>query len=104
MTMETSPKFSKCLWDVTQLKRLQQGLQRREEEYRYLFENAPCYLTVVDADFNIVQTNKQFDADFGAHMGDKCFRVYKKRDCRCDNCPVEKTFLDERATTPKRSG
>jgi PAS domain S-box-containing protein len=80
--------------DVTRLKRLQLELERREAEYRHLFENAPCYLTVVDTDFNIIQTNKQFDADFGAHQGDKCFRVYKKRDCRCDNCPVEKTFLD----------
>lgn len=82
--------------DVTRLKRLQQELEKREEEYRYLFENAPCYLTVVDTDFNIIQTNKQFDADFGAHAGDKCFKVYKQRDCRCDNCPVEKTFLDGR--------
>lgn len=80
--------------DVTRLKRLQLELARREEEYRHLFENAPCYLTVVDKNFNIVQTNEQFNEDFGVHVGDKCFRVYKKRDCRCENCPVEKTFLD----------
>jgi signal transduction histidine kinase len=51
----------------------------------------------VDGDFNIVQTNKQFNEDFGVHLGDKCFRVYKNRDSRCDNCPVEKTFMDGRS-------
>jgi PAS domain S-box-containing protein len=81
--------------DVTALKRLQMELRRRQEEYRYLFENAPCYLTVVDRDFNIAQTNRLFDRDFGPNnLGTKCFEVYKKRDSRCENCPVEKTFLD----------
>jgi len=80
--------------DVTRLKRLQIELQKKEQEYRYLFENAPCYLTVVDRDFNIVQTNKLFDQDFGEHTGMKCFQVYKKQDFKCSNCPVEKTFVD----------
>jgi len=86
--------------DVTTLKRLQMELRRRQEEYRYLFENAPCYLTVVDRDFNIAQTNKLFDRDFGHdNLGNKCFEVYKKRDSKCENCPVEKTFLDGQSHT-----
>ena len=48
----------------------------------------------MDRDFNIVQTNKLFDQDFGDGLGRKCFKVYKRRDSKCDNCPVEKTFLD----------
>jgi len=81
--------------DVTTLKKLQMELRRSHEEYRYLFENAPCYLTVVDREFNIAQTNKLFDRDFGPNnLGNKCFEVYKKRDTKCENCPVEKTFLD----------
>jgi histidine kinase len=80
--------------DVTRLKQLQIELEKKEQEYRYLFENAPCYLTVVDREFNIVQTNKMFDLDFGEHTGKKCFQVYKKKDFKCDNCPVEKTFAD----------
>ncbi|MDQ7782755.1 MAG: ATP-binding protein [Desulfomonilaceae bacterium] len=82
--------------DVTRLKRLQFELEKKEQEYRYLFENAPCYLTVVDRDFNIVQTNTLFDRDFGEHTGKKCFQVYKKQDFKCSNCPVEKTFSDGR--------
>ncbi len=80
--------------DVTRLKQLQLDLEKKQREFKYLFENVPCYLTVVDRDFNIVQTNKLFDRDFGDGLGRKCFKVYKRRDTKCDNCPVEKTFLD----------
>jgi histidine kinase len=80
--------------DVTRLKQLQLDLEKKQREFKYLFENVPCYLTVVDRDFNIVQTNKLFDQDFGDGLGRKCFKVYKRRDTKCDNCPVEKTFLD----------
>ncbi|MGO9568377.1 MAG: PAS domain-containing protein, partial [Desulfomonilaceae bacterium] len=80
--------------DVTRLKQLQLDLEKKQREFKYLFENVPCYLTVVDRDFNIVQTNKLFDQDFGASLSRKCFKVYKRRDSKCDNCPVEKTFLD----------
>jgi histidine kinase len=80
--------------DVTRLKQLQLDLEKKQQEFKYLFENVPCYLTVVDRDFNIVQTNKLFDQDFGSGLGRKCFKVYKRRDSKCDNCPVEKTFLD----------
>ncbi|MFH1116518.1 MAG: ATP-binding protein [Pseudomonadota bacterium] len=82
--------------DVTRLKRLQLEVEKKEQEYRYLFENAPCYLTVVDGDFNIVRTNRRFDRDFGEHTGKKCFQVYKNQDSKCSNCPVEKTFVDGR--------
>jgi len=81
--------------DVTRMKRLQMELEKKQAEFKYLYENVPCYLTVVDRDFNIVQTNKLFERDFGGqNLGEKCFRIYKGTDSRCDNCPVEKTFLD----------
>jgi len=80
--------------DVTRLKRLQIELERKQQQFKHLFENVPCYLTVVDHDFNIIQANKLFEQDFGENIGKKCYRVYKNRDSKCDNCPVEKTFMD----------
>jgi len=80
--------------DVTRLKQLQIDFEKKQQEYKYLFDNAPCYLTVVDREFNIVQTNRLFENDFGGHTAKKCYQVYKQRDSKCDNCPVEKTFLD----------
>ncbi len=80
--------------DVTQLKALQMELQKKQEEYKYLFENVPCYITLVDKDDNIIQSNKLFREHFGAKEGTKCFAIYKNSDRKCDNCPVEKTFID----------
>ncbi len=80
--------------DVTGMVMLQLKLQRRETEYRNLIENIPCYLTVIDEAFNVVFYNKMFARDFGTRWGKKCYNVYKGRDSKCDNCPVEKTFAD----------
>ena len=83
--------------DITVLKQLQIELEKRTEEYRNLFANVPCYITVVNRDFDIIQANRLFEEDFGQRIGEKCFRAYKQRESRCDNCPVEKTFDDGRS-------
>jgi histidine kinase len=80
--------------DVTRLKALQVELQKKQEEYKYLFENVPCYITLVDKDYNIIQSNKMFQEHFGGKAGTKCYAIYKNSDRKCDNCPVEKTFID----------
>lgn len=80
--------------DVTRLERLQLELRKKEEQFRNLFENVPCYLTVVDKSFRIAFFNKMFSRDFGGKWGQNCYKVYKDRDAKCDNCPVEKTFED----------
>ena len=80
--------------DVTRLKKLQSELQKKQEAYKYLFENVPCYITIIDKDYNIIQSNKLFQEHFGAKVGPKCYAIYKNADHKCDNCPVEKTFVD----------
>jgi signal transduction histidine kinase/HAMP domain-containing protein len=80
--------------DVTRLKQLQMELEKKKDEYKYLFGHAPCYLTVVDRNFEVVQANKLFRKDFGERIGEKCYRVYKGRDSQCPVCPVEATFAD----------
>jgi len=54
----------------------------------------PCYVSIQDRDMNIVYTNKAFVQDFGDGMGQACYRVYKGRDSRCQDCPVYKTLKD----------
>jgi histidine kinase len=80
--------------DVTRVERLQTELRRKEKQFKNLFDNVPCYLTVVDRNFRIAFHNNMFAADFGHNWGENCFRAYKGKDCRCDNCPVEETFRD----------
>ncbi len=80
--------------DVTRLEKLQVELRKKEEQFRNLFENVPCYLTVVDRSMRIAFYNKMFGRDFGDSWGRRCFKVYKDRESKCENCPVERTFGD----------
>lgn len=80
--------------NVTQLRRFQEILAKTQKEYKDLFNSVPCYLAVVDRDFNVIRTNSQFERDFGVGPGRKCYSCYKGLDSKCEVCPVEKTFLD----------
>jgi len=62
--------------------------------YQTYFEDMPCYLSVQDRDFLIVDGNRRFRSDFGDRIGEPCYRVYKNREGVCPECPVEKTFAD----------
>lgn len=61
------------------------------DHYAQYFEQMPCYLSVHDRDFRIIDGNQRFRRDFGTE-GDYCYRAYKGRDSVCEGCPVEETF------------
>jgi PAS domain S-box-containing protein len=63
----------------------------RHEQY---FQEMPCYLSIHDKDFRIIDANRLFRSDFGERIGDFCYRAYKQREEVCPNCPVEMTFAD----------
>jgi PAS domain S-box-containing protein len=65
-----------------------------DSTYKQYFEDMPCYLTVQDRDFRIIDANKRFRRDFGDVEGRYCYQVYKKRAERCEVCPVARTFRD----------
>jgi PAS domain S-box-containing protein len=62
--------------------------------YQQYFEDMPCYLSVHDRDFRIIDGNRRFRTDFGERVGEPCYRVYKGLDAVCEECPVAKTFED----------
>jgi len=57
----------------------------------------PCYLTVQDRNFKVIEANSRFIKHFGDYSDRYCYQVYKKRSEKCENCPVEKTFRDGRS-------
>ena len=69
-------------------------LKKQRDEYQNLFELVPCLISIQDPNYQLVSYNKEFEETFNPTPGDFCFRVYKKRDERCEICPVEKTFKD----------
>jgi PAS domain S-box-containing protein len=62
--------------------------------YRRYWDEMPCYLSIHDRDFRIIEGNRRFRGDFGDRIGQFCFAVYKGRDEICPDCPVEATFAD----------
>ncbi len=62
--------------------------------YQAYFDALPCYLTVQDRDFRIVEANRRFRRDFGDFEGRHCYQVYKHRSEKCEVCPVDRTFRD----------
>ncbi len=62
--------------------------------YQQYFNALPCYLTVQDRDFRIIDANDRFRGDFGDWEGRLCYQVYKHRSEKCEVCPVERVFHD----------
>ncbi len=71
-----------------------------EEVFKRYFDAMPCFLTVQDRDFKIIDANRKFRQAFGDTEGRCCFQVYKNRPEKCEDCPVERTFRDSQ---PHRS-
>jgi len=67
-----------------------------EDMYKAYFDSMPCYLSVQDREFKIVEANERFVKNFGDPTGRYCYQVYKRRPEKCEDCPVERTFMDGR--------
>ncbi len=80
--------------DITEISLLQRQLRESQERYRLLFEEVPCYISIQDANLNIIQANRMHREAFGTFYGCKCYKVYKHRDKECNPCIVRHTFGD----------
>lgn len=69
-------------------------LNRQRDEYQNLFELVPCLITIQDSSYRLIRFNGEFLERFQAKLGDYCYQAYMGKTERCDNCPVERTFLD----------
>jgi PAS domain S-box-containing protein len=65
-----------------------------EKNYQQLFNEVPCFIYVVDRDYQITDCNRKFEEYFGSHIGEYCFGILKNRDEPCTRCTVAKTFKD----------
>ncbi len=63
-------------------------------DYRQVFHAMPCFLSVQDREFRIVDANERFRRHFGDFEGRYCYQVYKQRSEPCEVCPVARTFQD----------
>jgi len=79
-------------------------LHNQRVSYQSLFEGVPCLITVQDRDYRLIQFNEAFSERFEAKPGEHCYRAYKGRECKCEVCPVEKTFEDGKSHTTEEIG
>ena len=85
-------------------RQLEEKLSKQQDEYQSLFELVPCLITVQDRQFRLLQYNQEFSQQFDPSPGDYCYQVYKGRDQKCEDCPVEKTFMDGQSHTSEEKG
>ena len=83
--------------DITEINRLKEELRTTQQKYQLLFDEVPCYISVQDRDLRLTATNRLFKEDFSDEIGSYCYEVYKHRDTPCPECPVEKTFNEEKS-------
>ncbi|WP_272699377.1 PAS domain S-box protein [Desulfovibrio sp. Fe33] len=79
-------------------------LLEQREEYRNLFDNVPCLVSVVDTDYKVIQHNSAYERHFGLPMGKRCWQVNKGRLEKCEACPVDRTFRDGMPHMSEESG
>ncbi len=80
--------------DITHIKNLHKLLRTSQKRYQTLFDEVPCYISIQDADLNIIEANNAFEDDFGNVLGRKCYEAYKHRTSPCEPCPVQETLDD----------
>ncbi len=83
--------------DITETKRL-------KLEYQTLFEQVPCYVTVLNRDFRVVRANRRFVEKFGEISGGHCYEAFKHQNNACLTCPARETFADGRIHTSEQVG
>ena len=59
-----------------------------KKNYKQLFDEVPCFIYVVDRDYQITDCNRKFEEYFGNHIGEYCFGILKNRDDPCTKCTV----------------
>ncbi|MCG6880609.1 MAG: PAS domain S-box protein [Deltaproteobacteria bacterium] len=62
--------------------------------YQSFFQNVTEYIVAINRKFEIVMANDLFKERFGGHPKNFCYQAWKKRDFKCSDCIVERTFLD----------
>nr|WP_239061008.1 PAS domain S-box protein [Desulfovibrio sp. JC022] len=87
-----------------QVQEKHRALLEQKEEYRDLFDNVPCLVSVVDLNFKVIRHNKAYEKHFGKPRGRQCYQINKDRDSKCEECPVERTFFDLTPHMSEESG
>jgi two-component system NtrC family sensor kinase len=69
-------------------------LIKKRVDYQALISSVSNYVVAINRNFEIIMVNERFQSEFGMRSEGVCYRDWKNRSSKCENCPVEKSFLD----------
>jgi len=76
------------------IRREKKKSREKETNYQALLQSVTDYVIAVNRNYQIVMANDLFKTEFGMNTGSYCYKLWKERDRRCENCLVEKSFQD----------
>jgi histidine kinase len=79
-------------------------LVKSRSEYKSLFEQVPCFICVIDRDFEIIRQNSLMRDLFKGSIGSRCYEAFKKRSTKCEDCHMDKAFSEGRPCARKHCG
>jgi PAS domain S-box-containing protein len=88
--------------DITERKQAEEVLQAERNKLQSLIDAMEDNLTIQDRDYNLIYMPERVKKLWGAHTGDKCYRVFEGQEKTCDECPVEEAFKDGKSHTAER--
>lgn len=88
----------------SQIGRRTQELVRSRWEYKNLFEQVPCFICVINKDYEIVRQNSHMRDLFSGTTGMHCYEVFKKRSTKCEDCHVDSTLRDGKISGREHCG
>ncbi|MBU1340203.1 MAG: PAS domain S-box protein [Proteobacteria bacterium] len=98
-------KLSLAIKDMGEkIKNKQEECNKQKDRYQNLFDQVPCTITVQNKDYKLIEFNKEFLKKFNPEYGDYCYFAYKNLNRKCNNCPVERTFIDGKSHFSEESG
>lgn len=82
------------LTDVTVQKELEHRLHDSLTRFQNLFDLVPCFISVQDREFRVIEANRRLMESFSWRLGGRCYQIYKGRSEPCSPCLVAQTFED----------
>ena len=108
VVLDGHDEISECGWAFNimraQVQRRTQELIRSRENYKGLFEQVPCFICVINRDFEIVRQNSYMRKLFQGSTGMPCYEVFKKRVTKCEDCHVDITFKEGKTSGREHCG
>jgi PAS domain S-box-containing protein len=78
-------------------------LIRKGVDYQALISSVSNYVVAINRNFEIIMVNERFQSKFGMRSKGICYRDWKNRSSKCENCLVEQSFSDGQIHTSEET-